>query len=149
MLTQVTAARTTRELTNSGTRKTPVEVHLLLYRRLKDTAIHDAKRSLNGLPTRIALLERAWVEQYSQPGWPGWETSFQNCCLMLNEDPSEERVKALKEIDRVWRKSLVDWGRKRWQKALEEIETLKAGESPAWCVGRSIQDELPLMEGEC
>ena len=148
MLTQVTAARNTREITQCETRKTEVQVQLLLYRRLKDTAVHDAKRTLNGLPTKIALLERSWLEAYSQEGFPGWRTSFQYCCLMLGEDAGEERAKALKEVSRAWHKALIDWGRKRWQKSLEEVCRMEAEESPAWSLRRAIQDELPL-EGKC
>jgi hypothetical protein len=148
MLTQITATRNTREISHSQVHTAPIEVELLLYRRLKDTAIHEAKRTVNGLPTRLALLERAWIEQFAQKGSMGWQTSFNHCCLMLHEDANEERAKALREISRVWRKSLIDWGMKRWQKLLEEIELMKAEDSPAWSAGRAIQDELPL-EGKC
>ena len=144
MLTELTANRTTREITQAEPHKVAVEVHLLLYRRLKDTATHDAKRTLNGLPTRIALIERAWIEAFSQKGFPNWRTSFSYCCQMLGEDPLEERSNALREIERAWRKALVDWGRRRWQKGLEEIEGMEAEENPHWNMRRAIQEELPI-----
>lgn len=148
MLTQVTAARTTREIEVAAPHRTVVEVQLLLFRRLKDTAIHEAKKTRDGLPTPTALLERAWIEQYTMPGSPGWETSFANCCKMLQEDENEERSKALDEINRTWRKNLLDWGRRKWQGRLEHIAELKAQENPEWSRRRAVQDELPLEEME-
>jgi hypothetical protein len=144
MLTGITAARTTREIVAAAPPRTIVEVQLLLFRRIKDTAIHEAKKTRDGLPTPTALLERAWIEQHSQPGMEGWETSFGNCCRMLREDENEERIKALAEIGRAWRKALGDWGRRRWQEQLEQIERMKAEANPAWARGRAIQNELPL-----
>jgi hypothetical protein len=148
VLTQVTAARTTRDIEVAGPRRTIVEVQLLLFRRLKDTAIHEAKKTRDGLPTHIAMLERAWVEEFSAPGMPGWQTSFANCCKMLGEDAHEERTKALDEINRAWRKAVMDWARRKWQGKLEYIAELKAQENPAWSARRAVQDELPLEEGK-
>lgn len=148
MLTQVTAARTTRSIEVAEPQRRTVEVPLLLFRRLKDQAIYEAKKTREGLPTSEALLERAWIEQPSSPGWQGWETSFENCCRMLREDPAEERGKAMASIDRAWRKALLDWGRKKWQARLEWIAELKAQDNPAWAARRAIQDELPLEKTE-
>jgi hypothetical protein len=148
MLTAVTAARTSRDIEVAAPRRTVVEVQLLLFRRLKDTAIHEAKRTRDGLPTRLALLERAWIEEYSAPGSPNWQTSFANCCKMLDEDAGEERSKALREIERAWRKAVTDWARKRTQQRMEVIAELKAQENPAWSARRALQDELPLEDHE-
>jgi hypothetical protein len=149
MLTGVTAAATqnTRVIKVDQSARPSAEVALLFFRRLKDQAIYEAKRTRDGLPTKCALLERSWVEQFTQPGWPGWKTSFANCCLMLGEDVNEERAKALKEIDRTWRKALVDWGRRKWQYQLEQIENMVAGDNPALTAHRGVQGELPLDGG--
>lgn len=144
MLTQITAARTSRSIETAKTVRRTAEVSLLFFRRLKDQAINEAKRTRDGLPVKNALLERAWIEQYSAPGCVGWETSFANCCKMLGEDAEEERTKAIKDIDRAWRKALVDWGRRCWQQSLAKIEELKAGDNPTLAARRGVQEELPL-----
>lgn len=146
MLTEVTAARRTREIEIAAPRRTEAEVALLLFRRLIATALHEAKRTRDGLPTTAALLERAWFEEHAPVGSQAYLTSFTHCCRMLGLNESEERAQALKEISRQWHKSLVDWGRKKWQEKLEAIETLKAEDNPAWAARRAIQNELPLME---
>jgi hypothetical protein len=149
MLTEVTAASTNRDIVQGDRRKEAVECTLLFYRRMKESGIHEAKRTVNGLPTKMALLDRAWVEEFSQKGWPNWKTSFEHCCLMLREDAAEERAKAVKDIDRAWRKALVDWGRKRALRALEEMAQLQAEQNPEWAKRRAIQEDLPLLEGKC
>lgn len=146
-LTQVTAQRSMRSIDSAQPRRLTAEVPLLLFRRLKDQAIYEAKKTKNGIPITSALLERAWIEQHVSPTSPNHETSFGNCCRMLGEDESAERIKALKEIDRHWHKALIDWGRKQWQTKLEAIETMKAEDNPAWAARRAIQSELPLPEG--
>jgi hypothetical protein len=146
MLTQVTAARTTRSIEVAEVRRINAEPALLFFRRTKDLAIHEAKQTKNGLPTRIALLGRAWVEHHSQPEHGDWPTSFANCCRMLGEDAGSERAKAVKDIDRAWRKALSDWARKQWQRGLEEIETMMAEGNPAWAARVGVQNELPLPE---
>lgn len=146
MLTQVTAARRTREIEIDAPQRTEAEVALLLFRRLIATALHEAKKTRDGLPTTAALLERAWFEEHTPVESHGYMTSFAHCCRMLGMDESEERARALKEISRQWHKALVDWGRKKWQEKLEAIETLKAEDNPAWAARRAIQNELPLMD---
>lgn len=148
MLTQVTAQRSQRTMQTDRPARRVVEVSLLLFRRLKDQAIYEAKRTRDGLPTASALLERAWIEQFSQPGWDGWETSFSNCCRMLGEDVNEERDKAVREINRVWRKALIDWGRRKWQTRLEQIEVMKSGDNPALAAHRGVQQELTFESEE-
>lgn len=146
MLTEVTAARRTREIEVDAPRRTEAEVALLLFRRLIATALHEAKKTRDGLPTNTALLERAWFEEHTPLESHAYLTSFAHCCHMLALNESEERARALKEISRQWHKALVDWGRKRWQEKLEMIETLKAEDNPAWAARRAIQSELPLTE---
>lgn len=146
MLTEVTAARTTRSIEVAEPRRMKAEPALLFFRRLKDLAVHEAKQTRNGLPTRTALLGRAWIEHHSEPTNPDWKTSFANCCRMLGEDENEERIQALKEIRRAWQKALADWGRKRWQAGLEEIELLMAEGNPAWAARVGVQGELLLPE---
>lgn len=146
MLTQVTAAVSRREVRTSEPRKRMIHVPLLLFRRLKDNAIHEAKKTYQGLPTKTALLERAWIEQHCEPGWLGWETSFSNCCLMLGEEESIARHAALVLIDKHWHKALVDWGRRRRMEMLEEIHLMKASDNPAWSKHHAVQAELPMDE---
>lgn len=148
MLTEITAQRSTRELKNSTRRPETAEVALLLFRRLIDNCLHEAKKTSAGLPTSTAVLERAWFEHHAPEGSEAYLTSFGNCCRMLGLDEREERARILAEIDRHWRKSLLDWGRKQWQQRLEAVERMKAEENPAWARGRAVQDELPLNDEE-
>lgn len=148
MLAEVTAQRTTSTVENAQRRPEKAEVALLLFRRLIDNCLHEAKRTRDGEPTSTAILERAWFEHHTPEGSEAYLTSFGHCCRMLGLDEREERARVLAEIDRHWRKALMDWGRKRWQERLETVERMKAEENPAWSRGRAVQDELPLDEGD-
>ena len=148
MLTEVTALRTqgTSEIRSAAPRKRMVHVPLLLFRRILDTAAHEAKKTHNGEPTKVAVLERTWFEQHCEPGWLGWEASFSNCCLMLEIEESASRRGFLREIDRAWAKALTDWGRRRRNQILEEIMREKAADNPAWAKMNWVQEYLPIPE---
>ena len=146
MLTQVTATMKRREVQNAGPAARTIPIPLLLFRRLLDTALHEAKRTRDGIPTFNAILERAWFEQHVEPGWLGWETSFANCCRMLGEDEEEARRGCLRQINRAWGKALTDWGRKKREEVLAEILELKAADNPAWLKRHAVQEELPLPD---
>ena len=146
MLTGITATMTNREVQSAAPRKRVVHVPLLLFRRLRDQALHEAKKTHEGMPTRAAMLERTWFEQHCEPKWPGWETSFSNCCLMIGLDENEDRREALRQIDRAWQKALTDWGRRRREEILDELRELKATDNPAWAKRHAIQEDLPIPE---
>ncbi|HEY1502566.1 MAG TPA: hypothetical protein VGF88_23525 [Acidobacteriaceae bacterium] len=137
---------TTREVQTAAHRPTVVPVALSYYRRQDELALHAAKRTRNGIPTAGALLERSWFEAHSEVGWMGWESSFSNICKMLNWEEAPTRAARIEDIDRVWRKSLLDWGRLERDRRMSELLDLKIIDNPAWARRHAIQEELSLDE---
>ena len=147
MLTGITATMTTREVQTAAQRPTVMPVALSYFRRQDELALHAAKRTRAGLPTPGALLERSWFEMHYEKDWLGWESSFSNVCAMLGWHESDTRRARLDDIDRVWRKSLLDWGRLERDRRMTELLALKIIDNPQWARRHAIQEELPIEEG--
>lgn len=74
---------------------------LLVYRRLIDTAVTEAKKTRHGAPTDNALMQRYWIQQHRPPqsDKDEWERSFECACHFLDLDVDAERKRLLAEID--------------------------------------------------
>ena len=76
---------------------------LLFWRRLIAHSVDEAKKTIDGLPTELAILARWWIADY-QPARTSkdeWERSFACACEWLDEDPIKYRKALVQEIDSV------------------------------------------------
>lgn len=118
-LVHVDAASTNRSLADRAQRnsKRPLVINgqqaycdpkLLFWRRYIDHAVDDAKRTVHGLPSDLAILARWWLsENRPTPDQKDeWECSFAAGCGWLNLDVEEERARLLAEIDEALRNAL-------------------------------------------
>ena len=66
---------------------------LLLYRRLIDTAVAEAMKTVYGVATHGAVFARWWIEEYRPAKTDDdlWPFSFECCCHWLSIDAEEER----------------------------------------------------------
>lgn len=102
----VDASRTNRSLAAAAAGPSPrpqLEANpvLLVYRRLIDTAVTEAKKTRHGQPTDNALMQRWWIQQHrpSQTDKEEWERSFECACHFLDLDVDAERKRLIAEID--------------------------------------------------
>jgi hypothetical protein len=74
---------------------------LLVWRRLLNHAVHEAKKTIDGLPTDLAILARWWIAdlQPTQDDSCEWERSFACACHWLQIDAVVERKRLVREID--------------------------------------------------
>jgi hypothetical protein len=74
---------------------------LLVWRRLLNHAVAEAKKTLDGLPTDLAHLARWWIAdlQPARHEHDEWERSFACACQWLDIDASKERKRLVREID--------------------------------------------------
>ena len=103
-IVQVDAARKDRSLVPAGNtieNKLKAEPALLLWRRLIDLALDEAKRVRFGEPTDTAIVGRWWIEVEDVPEATGREfrVTFERCCKFLGIDAVTERPRLLREID--------------------------------------------------
>src|ERR1700752_5181153 len=99
---QTDAARTDRSLNQpAAPKKLRKDPQLLFWRRMIESAVADAKRTRNGLPTDIAIMAKLWIVEYrpTQEDREGWMLSFACACHWLDLDPDAERQKRLDEIN--------------------------------------------------
>jgi hypothetical protein len=64
-------------------------------------SVAEAKKTVDGLPTDLAILARWWIADF-QPNErekDEWERSFACACQWLDLDAAKERKKRLREID--------------------------------------------------
>ncbi len=102
----VDASRTNRSLAAAAagpSRRPQLEANpvLLVYRRLIDTAVTEAKKTRHGAPTDNALMQRYWIQQHRplRTDKDEWERSFECACHFLELDVDAERKRLLAEID--------------------------------------------------
>lgn len=99
----VEAAKTNRSLVDRAPvkRRVRVDPQLLFWRRMIDSAVADAVRTKNGLPTDLAIMQRYWIEDFRPPqsDKDEWERSFECACSFLNMDAAVERKRLVAEID--------------------------------------------------
>jgi hypothetical protein len=84
-----------------GTRTLRSDPQLLLWRRMIEFSVAEAKKTVDGLPTDLAILARWWIADF-QPNErekDEWERSFACACQWLDLDAAKERKKRLREID--------------------------------------------------
>ena len=81
--------------------KARVNPVLKFWRWMINSAVSDAKKTRNGLPTDAAILARWWLEEHkpSQSERGEWERSLACCCQWLEVDLDAERKRLLAEID--------------------------------------------------
>jgi hypothetical protein len=74
---------------------------LLVWRRLLNHAVAEAKKTLEGLPTDLAILARWWIAdlQPTRHDHTEWERSFACACHWLDIDATKERKRLVREID--------------------------------------------------
>lgn len=81
---------------------------LLFWRRLLDHAIAEAKKTVDSLPSDLAILARWWISDLRprESDKDNWERSFDCACHWLDLDTEAERKRILAEIDaeqkRIW-----------------------------------------------
>jgi len=93
----------TKQGTGNDLEANPV---LLVWRRLIDTAVDEAKRVRFGEPTDSAILARWWIEVEDDPDVQAVEfrATFERACGFLGIDNvATERAKLLKDIDTSWK----------------------------------------------
>jgi hypothetical protein len=75
---------------------------LLVWRRLLNHAVDEAKKTTEGLPTDLAILARWWIAdlQPTRGQHDEWERSFGCACHWLDIDPVLERKRLVREIDK-------------------------------------------------
>ena len=101
---KIDAAKTNRSLVSQAPSSRPqlqANPHLLLWRKLIDSAVHDAKKTFAGIPTDRAIAARWWLEEFKpkQSERNEWERSFECACGWLGLDPAQERLRLLEDID--------------------------------------------------
>jgi hypothetical protein len=102
---QVDAAKSNRSLVDAAAAparaKLKADPRLLMWRRLIDHAVSDACRTRAGVPTDIALLQRAWLEaKPPRTDKHEWQCSFECACGWLSIDDVEgERTRLLAKVD--------------------------------------------------
>lgn len=66
-----------------------------------DHAIAEAKKTVDGLPTDLAILARWWISDLRPPREEkeDWERSFDCACHWLDLDTATERKRIIQEID--------------------------------------------------
>ena len=71
-----------------------------LWRRLINTAVADASKTMQGVATYEAVLARWWIEEYrpTQEERDAWGGSFECACSWLGLDVNEERKLMSKRI---------------------------------------------------
>ena len=128
---QIDAARTDRSLVRDLPQRMPDKADpvLLLWRRLIDTAVADATKTMYGVPTHSAILARWWIEEYkpAKTDKQAWCGSFECACSWLGKDPAEERKLLSGQIQARLRKSA-------WQFA-QSVGYVRRAEVLA-CIGR-------------
>jgi hypothetical protein len=74
---------------------------LLLWRRMIEFSVAEAKKTLDGLPTDLAILARWWVAEFQpkETDKDEWERSFECACHWLELDVVKERRRLVMEID--------------------------------------------------
>lgn len=111
----IDAARTDRSLVAKAParKRTKADPVLLMWRRLIESAVADAKRTRYGLPTYSAILARWWIEEHKpkQSEAEDWERSFECACSWLKLDVDAERKLLLAQIDDCLRESLLEYAR--------------------------------------
>lgn len=83
---------------------------LLVWRRLLNHAVDEAKKTMDGLPTDLAILARWWIAdlQPQQSDRNEWERSFGCACQWLDIDPGEERRRLVREIDKALKRAWME-----------------------------------------
>jgi hypothetical protein len=87
---------------------------LLVWRRLLNHAVDEAKKTIEGLPTDLAILARWWIAdlQPTHSDKDEWERSFGCACHWLDIDPAVERKRLVREIDAALKKAWIEvWHR--------------------------------------
>jgi len=106
---QISAAKTDRSLVaNAPARRSVMpDPQLLFWRRLIDSAVADATRTLAGMPTDSAILSRWWIEEHQpkQSDRNDWERSFECACGWLKLDAETERKRLVLLIDEMLQQS--------------------------------------------
>jgi len=88
---------------------------LLVWRRLLNHAVAEAKKTIDGLPTDLAILARWWIAdlQPTEKESNEWERSFACACHWLHIDAVVERKRLVREIDaalkQVWMEVWQRW----------------------------------------
>ena len=97
------AARTTRTLLpiDGGRRPEPTAAAQQFWRRLIFSAVVDAKKTRNGIPTDSAILARWWIVEHRPDARnrEEWERSFGCACERLGRDAVMLRDKLVQQID--------------------------------------------------
>jgi hypothetical protein len=83
---------------------------LLVWRRLLNHAVDEAKKTADGLPTDLAILARWWIAdlQPQESDRHEWERSFGCACHWLDIDAVVERKRLVREIDQVLKKAWME-----------------------------------------
>jgi hypothetical protein len=112
-IVQVDAARRNRSLIASASPRPRLSADpvLLAWRRLIDSAVADAKRTRNGLPTANAILARWWIEEHKPKPADAvdWERSFECACSWLGLNAGDERKRLLLTIDAALKDACLNW----------------------------------------
>lgn len=83
---------------------------LLVWRRLLNHAVDEAKKTIDGLPTDLAILARWWIAdlQPTESQQDEWERSFGCACHWLDIDPDAERRRLVREIDKALKAAWIE-----------------------------------------
>jgi hypothetical protein len=83
---------------------------LLVWRRLLNHAVDEAKKTIDGLPTDLAILARWWISdlQPDRSDRDDWERSFACACHWLDLDAVSERKRLVREIDAVLKQAWME-----------------------------------------
>jgi hypothetical protein len=81
-----------------------VDLTLLFWRRLINSAVADACRTLYGAPTDNAIMARYWIDEMQphQTESAGWSVSFECACGWLSLDVATERARLVGLVDDAW-----------------------------------------------
>jgi hypothetical protein len=97
---------------------------LLFCKRLKDTAIDDAKETdpVTGEPTDEAMMDRMWIERKADPrDKEDFYGSFEWCCHWLSLDVERERKDAIEEIENSLARRLLAVKRAEWNRRKADV----------------------------
>lgn len=100
---KIDAATTNRSLLKSTSSRPQLKADppLKFWRLLINTAVHEAKKTLAGIPTDRAIAARWWLEEHrpKESDKAAWRTSFACACSWLGLDAEVERKRLIGEIE--------------------------------------------------
>ena len=73
--------------------------------RLIEQAVQDAKKTMYGNPTDVALLSMWWIKDHrpARTEKDEWERSFERACVLMDVDVDSMRARLVTSIEAKWR----------------------------------------------